>query len=291
MIQNCGCQEVAAVPGVEALGAMNRTEAEAVIRRAVQSVYLGDHVALTRILGFHKFFVDTRDVGFGGHILLDGYWESWLTLFCLRNVRRGMVAIDVGANMGYYSVLFGNNVGAEGHVIAVEPNPHAAALLRKSVDINGYGARTRVAEVACSDGACTSVFLVVPPTESKNAYILQDRETLDPDAREILSFSLDDLCRECDRVDFIKIDAEGSEERIFSGMTAVLDRYRPTVVIEINVARYLDAAAFIRRMRDVYGELRYVSYDGYAVAVTEQELLTRNVGEDWLIVLSPEQPV
>jgi hypothetical protein len=73
-------------------------------------------------------------------------------------------------------------------------------------------------------------------------------------------------------------------------MSAVLKRHRPTVVIEVNVARYADPAGFIRRLRNVYGELRYVSYDGDALPVTEEELLSSNVGQDWLVVLSPTNP-
>jgi FkbM family methyltransferase len=290
MNQTCTCRQAAAAFRVEALAEMSRPEAEAVIRRAVQNVYLGDHIALTRILGFHKFFVDTRDVGFGGHVLLDGYWESWLTLFCLRNVASGMVAIDVGANMGYYTVLFGNNVGSHGHVLAIEPNPHAVALLRRSVDINGYTARTRISEAACSDGSSASAQLFVPPSEPKNAHIVLDAALADPSGLETNCVTIDQLCDAYDRVDFMKIDAEGSEERIFAGMSAVLGRCRPIIVIEINVARYADPAGFIRRLRNVYGKLRHVSYDGHAVTVTEHELLTKNVGQDWLIVLSPDEP-
>lgn len=275
----------------EDLAAMNRPEAEQAIRQAVQHVYLGDHTALTRILGYHKFFVDTRDVGFGGHILLDGFWESWLTLFCLRNVTRDMVAVDVGANMGYYTILFGNNVGPDGHVIAVEPNPRAVSLLRKSVDINGYTARTRIAELACSDGASPRARLAIPATEPKNAHVLDDADVSSLSAIDIECTTLDKLCSTHERVDFIKIDAEGAEERIFAGMSGVLERHRPMVVIEINVARYADPAGFVRRLRSVYGELRFVSYDGHAEAVTEHELMSRNAGQDWLIVLSPEKPL
>lgn len=277
-------------PQMSDLASMKRADAERFIRGAVQTAYLGDHTALTRILGFQKFFIDTRDVGFGGHVLLDGYWEIWLTLFCLRNVKPGMVAIDVGANMGYYTVLFGHSVGPAGHVLAVEPNPRAANLLRRSVDINGYAARTRVAEVACSDTTMTKARLVVPTTEPKNAYVAVDGEVRGANSIAIECFSLDEVCDGYERVDFIKIDAEGSEERIFAGMSAVLERHKPMVVVEVNVARYADPAAFVRRLEDVYGTMRYVSFDGQAIEVSQDRLLSSNVGQDWLIVLSPRRP-
>jgi FkbM family methyltransferase len=272
------------------LASMSRADAERAISGAVQTAYLGDHTALTRILGFQKFYVDTRDVGFGGHVLLDGYWEIWLTLFCLRNVRAGMIVADIGANMGYYTVLFAGNVGANGHVLAVEPNPRATTLLRRSVEINGYASRTHVVEAACSDRMMTDAYLVVPPTEPKNAYISEDSTRADECSLKTTCVTLDALCDSYEHVDFIKIDAEGSEERIFAGMSAVLERNSPIVVIEINVARYANPAAFIHRLSSVYGTIRYVSFDGYATDVSQETLLSSNVGQDWLVVLSPHPP-
>lgn len=274
----------------EDLAQMSRPQAEYTMRNAVQTAYLGGHTALTRILGFHKFYVDTRDVGFGANVLLDGYWESWLTLFCLRNVQQGMVAIDVGANIGYYTILFGNNVGPDGHVIAVEPNPDAVTLLRRSVELNGYASRTRIEEAACSDGASAKARLVVPSTEPKNAYIVEGSASSLPDSREAACMTLDDLCDGYSRVDFIKIDVEGSEEKLFDGMSSVLERHRPMVVIEINVARYADPAGFVQKLHDVYGCLRWIRYDGHAAFITADDLLSTNVGQDWLVLLCPDTP-
>src|SRR5436853_284660 len=76
-----------------------------------------------RVLGSCKMYLDTRDTGFGSHVSLDGYWEPWITVFVARQLRPGMVAIDVGANYGYYSLLFAALVGDTGHVYAIEPNP------------------------------------------------------------------------------------------------------------------------------------------------------------------------
>ena len=270
---------------------MARGEAEHAIRRAVQSLYLGDHIALTRILGFYKFFIDTRDVGFGGHVLLDGYWEIWLTLFCLRNLRTGMVAVDIGANAGYYTVLFAGIVGPGGKVAAIEPNPAAADLLRRNIDINGFGFFTRVHEAACSDGRTALARLAVPVAEPKNACLVPEESANEPHVLDVACVALDEVCADYEQVDFIKIDAEGSEEKIFDGMMTVLERHRPTVVIEVNVARYADAAAFVAKLKSVYGELRYVGYDGHAVSITEDELLSRDVGQDWLVVLSPFKSV
>jgi len=89
------------------LKTLGRYQLENRCRALANPVYLGDQTALCRILGFYKLYVDTADTGFASHVLLEGYWEMWLTMFFIRHLRPGMTVIDVGSNYGYYSVLFG----------------------------------------------------------------------------------------------------------------------------------------------------------------------------------------
>ena len=120
-----------------------REIAEGEIRGLCRTSYLGDHQALTRILGRYKLYVDTRDIGIASHLMLDGYWEMWVTEAMMRLLRRGAVVADVGANLGYFTVLMADLTGADGHVLSFEPNPQLAPLVRKSVEINGFAGFTR----------------------------------------------------------------------------------------------------------------------------------------------------
>src|SRR5580704_18481859 len=122
---------------------MTRSEAESAIRERVQSVYLGDKLILSRILGGPKILLSTEDLGFSCHVMLDGYWEIWLTLFFARLLKPGMTVFDVGANFGYYTVLFGQAVGATGQVVAIEPVPATASVLRRTIALNGLSSHTR----------------------------------------------------------------------------------------------------------------------------------------------------
>ncbi len=78
-----------------------RPEVEAEIRGLTQTAYIGNHQALCRILGRYKMYVDTRDVGIASHLMLEGFWELWVTMAMMRGVRRGSVVADIGANLGY----------------------------------------------------------------------------------------------------------------------------------------------------------------------------------------------
>src|SRR6266481_1911926 len=123
-----------------------RLSLEALCWARAQPVYLGENEGLCRILGRYKLCVDTRDQGLCTHLLLDGFWEMGLTMYIARHVRDGMVAIDIGANFGYYTILLAALVGERGHVYAIEPAPATAVMLRRSVQLNGFDSFTTVIE-------------------------------------------------------------------------------------------------------------------------------------------------
>src|SRR5207248_2653279 len=133
---------------------------EALCRARVQPAYIGDHQALCRILGRYKLFVDTRDQGLCAHLLLDGFWEMSLTMFIARHIRGGMVAVDVGANFGYFTTLLAGLVGQSGRVYAIEPAPETAAMLHRSLALNLFQFRTTVVEAAAGAADATSLFYV-----------------------------------------------------------------------------------------------------------------------------------
>lgn len=270
------------------IGTLHRAALEDACRRDASPVYLGDHIGLCRILGRYKFHVDTRDSGFGANILLDGYWELWLTQFMARSVGRGAVVVDVGANYGYYSLLLADLVGPAGHVYAIEPNPAAAVLLRRSIGLNGFDARTTICEVAAgaTDGGTATLF--VPDGEPKNAAILPDQAAspMRGAAHHVPVATLDSLLTAHPRIDFIKIDAEGAEQAIIAGLARTLAIHRPDMVLEFNAARYADPAGFLAELTALYGSLHHVDFTGNAMAITPERVLTEQFGDDWLLFFS-----
>src|SRR5439155_26390264 len=114
-----------------------------------------------------------------------GYWEMWLTMFFIQHLRPGMTVIDVGANFGCYSVLFGALVEANGHVYAMEPNPAVAAKLRRSIDLNGFTPRTTIVEAAAGPVDQAEVILYAPHREPKNAAIVESPDLV---SRELGTF-------------------------------------------------------------------------------------------------------
>jgi len=260
-----------------------RTRLEAAIRRRVQTAYLGDSLVLARILGRHKIFLRSSDRGFACHVMLDGFWEMWLTQFLARHVKLGMTVIDVGANFGYYTLLLGDAVGETGHVIAVEPNPDAAALLRETVLLNGHGTRTRVVPHALGATAGHG-WLYSPDGEPKNATLV-DRKDL-PGGRTInvKTLTLDEIALPCKKVNLVKIDAEGGEIAIAAGMRQLIARDRPMIALEFNPARYADPRGFLTEMLASYGTARELSLDGDLLPLDKMAVLDQTNREDRILI-------
>lgn len=151
-------------------------------------------------------------------------------------VKRGDVAVDIGANVGYFTVLLGGQVGAEGHVFAFEPLPRNATLLQQSIRENSFGGRVTLESAAVGQSAGTVE--LISPLVSNNwggAYLRTQDSAIpsDHEAITVRVINLDDypLRRP---VRFIKLDAEGAEMMAIRGGTRLLQEDRPTVLAELN---------------------------------------------------------
>lgn len=269
----------------------DRFELENRCRVLTNPVYLGGDTALCRVLGSHKIYLDTRDTGFGSHMLLEGYWEMWLTIFFARQIKPGMTVIDVGANFGYYTLFFGALVGDRGHVYAVEPNRAVAEKLRRSVELNGLAGRTTIIDAAAGaeEGDAN---LYVPHGEPKNSTVVANAENIASElgaVHRVRRVKLDRLAGTIPHVDLVKIDAEGAEQDIIAGMETILRRDKPTLLLEFNAGRYADPAGFVERLAALYPRMRHIDFDGNAVDLSPTQLLSDRSGEDWLLLFDEPQ--
>lgn len=263
------------------LGRRRRNRNQALIRHACSNAYLGDHTTLARVLGRYKMYLDTRDVAFAPHMLTEGYWEMWHTEVMAKLVKKGMTAVDLGANMGYFTLLMSDIVGPEGAVHAFEPNPYIATKLRNTVEVNGFGARTTVHSLALSDNEGDLRFFI-DPSRPMNATLIE-RE--DHEEVKVMAKRFDDIPDLAD-ADFIKIDVEGAEEAVFAGMTKRLANPRPlTIILEFTSARYEDAAAFVDVLLRAGFSLASIDPEAGLRKTDKRTVLAQPPGEDQLLVL------
>jgi FkbM family methyltransferase len=263
----------------------DRVLLEAVSREHSRALYLGDQTVLCRVLGKYLVYADAQETGITPHLAMDGYWESWITLVLARTVRPGSHCLDVGANHGYYTLVMADAAGPEGRVVPVEPTPRLVELLRQTLDVNGFPDVEVVAKAA-SDSDGEPLQLVIPPRRSMNARLVADVGEAE-EAVGVESITIDSITRDWPRVDLIKIDVEGAEERVWRGMQRTLaDNPELVVALELNVDRYDDPRAFLGEIEEAGFRLRYIDIDAEAKDIGVDELLRRQVGEDWMLYLA-----
>jgi FkbM family methyltransferase len=163
----------------------------------------------------------------------------------------GSVVIDVGANLGEWTVPFARKVGPAGRVLAIEPAPRSAAALESTLAANALR-HAEIVRCAIGDRDGVAQFAVPAITSART-----DTGTarIGPacaghHALQVPLRSLDSLAAErgLARLDLIKIDVEGHERRVLDGAAAILDRHRPVLVIETGHEAEGDRAAIHDRL-------------------------------------------
>jgi FkbM family methyltransferase len=170
----------------------------------------------------HSVFVDPADRVMGPALLEDGCFEPVETSLIVSEIKPGDVVLDVGANLGYYTLLLARLVGAEGKVFAFEPDPNNFRLLKKNVRANGYRNVVLVQKAVADRSAVTRLHL---SPDNKGDHRLYDSG----DGRPVINVetvALDDYFADHEgAIDFIKIDIQGSEAAALRGMERLLQRH------------------------------------------------------------------
>ncbi len=216
-----------------------------------------------------------RDISLTPHLLMEGCWEMWITNVFRQMLRPGMTVVDVGANVGYYTLLAAAGVGFEGRVYAVEADPHTFELLNKNIEVNGYRSIVRAHQCAAANkrGELT-------PTQFRNQHGGHNIFTDFYDSRivghvKVQAAPLDELIP--DSVDLMRIDAEGSWPLISQGMQEPLKR-SPQIRILMEFAphmigRTIHPLDFLKRMRNANLRCQAVTHDSAIETWPDEKLL------------------
>jgi FkbM family methyltransferase len=188
-------------------------------------VYLGDHTALLTTRWGGMLFVDTRDALLAPPLLLYGLWEPAVTNWFKSTLKAGDVFVDIGANIGYFSLLASRLVGPQGAVVAVEAHPRTAELLRRNIIANRVGAvtwhRAAWSHSELLKFHMRSNFASNSSTGSLDSDSLEELGDLE-EVTEVQGIAVDDLLGQMHKVDVIKIDVEGAELRVLRGLTRTI---------------------------------------------------------------------
>ena len=194
-------------------------------------------------------------------ILETGEWEptSWQAMRA--HLSSGATFVDVGAQIGYYSLKAAPVVGPGGHVIAIEPNPETVAKLENNIRASGAKVIS-VAPVACSDSEATLELFAASAANTGETSLSKANASQSGAAihsYKVRARPLDDIVRESgvSRVDVVKIDVEGAEYLVLKGSQATLARYHPMVLMEILDHQLRQMGSSAAQVRDFLREQGY----------------------------------
>ena len=178
-----------------------------------------------------RIYVDSRDELIGACLVAGLPYEPEVAAALGRLLRPGMRLLDLGANVGYFTLLGASLVSAQGQVVAFEPNPDNVALLRLGVRDNGF-TNVVVHAIALAEGAGS--FALYTDRRSSLSYAVEATREV-PGRRPthvVPALALDAFLGDLGPVDVVKIDVDGNELRVLSGMRGLVARDRPVLVIE-----------------------------------------------------------
>jgi len=249
----------------------------------IRSLYIGDYTALVRLKFGRRLYVDSRDIGVAQHIMVTGVWEQHYTNLVKRIVKPGDTFVDVGANFGYYSVLGGAFVGSHGKVFSFEPSPRPFQLLKMSMKANGFLKQngTNIYEFGVSDHIGEASFNYKDGDFGGGSLFIPsarlEKETFTEVTIKLST--LDIMLKDVEKIDFIKIDAEGSEVSVIKGMEDLINR-SPEMKILIEfyprfIEKHMNVDSFANYLHD-FGFNFYLVDKSNLKAITHDQLKELN---------------
>lgn len=168
-------------------------------------------------------------------IFFYGHYEPEISNLIKRVVKPGYMTFDIGANIGCNTLIMARSAGEAGRVIAVEPNPKIYMRLTENISLNRM---KNIEPIQCGmSNTIGELTLYTAPDNFPN----QGMSSLYP--QSVLSIempvkvqTLDSImqAKRCDRLDFVKIDAQGSDYDVLLGGERSIQQYRPYLLFEYD---------------------------------------------------------
>ncbi len=164
------------------------------------------------------------------HLLVNGSYERETKFFILSRLSDGDVFVDIGANIGVFTVSASKKVGPRGRVLAIEASSRIVTYLEKNAQLNDLQNVTIVG-CAASDAITEGAYFFEAPIEKFGMGSMAPQFNVEPILVE--TRTLDDLLKEhqVERVAVLKVDVEGHEAAVFRGASQLLRGRRPPAVV------------------------------------------------------------
>lgn len=194
-------------------------------------------------------------------ILYFGVWEPDVSRVIEQNLSAGDVFVDIGANIGYDTLLASSRVGATGKVVSIEASPRTFALLQRNLAANPSSSNVRAVNAAVSDRPGTLDLYEINEGNIGAATTLASRGGTLMASVEALPLAEILKPDELARLRLIKMDVEGAEPPILRHLLEQLSRYPATMDIVVEASPDDDFEAW----RDVFDRMRAAGFTAWAI--------------------------
>ena len=175
-----------------------------------------------------------QDLHVSRRIREEGIWEPYETSLVLDILRPGSVFVDVGANIGYFSIIAASVVGSEGQVLAFEPERENCRLLRESAVLNGFADVIHLEEAGLANTEAQGRLYLNEDNLGDHQIYSDDEEERGSIPIQLLNGS-EYLSSRLSRLDLLKVDTQGSEFDVMSGLMPFLAELTDPVRIIIEL--------------------------------------------------------
>lgn len=193
-----------------------------------------------------KLPIDEKEKGIAKALILFGVREEDQLLVLKNEVQLGMVVLDIGANIGYYTLLLESLVGPQGKVYAYEPSCENFNILKENIKLNNKENVIEVFHAGISDKVGSETLYLSEQSNVHN-FITPYRPKLkgksgEVDVEEVDMFDIDTLTKDKRPVNLIRMDTEGYEVKVFRGMKSFVKQtdHEIKILFEVHRSRYDD---------------------------------------------------
>jgi FkbM family methyltransferase len=239
-------------------------------RRGLLSRQIAEDIVPAEVQGFVVY--SSLDDAAVGKYVRDNNYERDVTALFRASLGPGMSVVDIGANIGYFTLLAASLVGPQGRVLAIEPNPRNVRLLEASRRANDF----RHVTIAQTAAGRETGLLVLNTSYSNGTTSDLPADLAQFFAAEAVpAMRLDSLLDRETPVDFIKVDVEGAEFNALLGGEATIRRWRPLLVSEFS-------PSLMPGISGISGEdyLHWLIGLGYDLSVLEPDGSLTRTGDD-----------
>lgn len=259
-----------------------RSVLKTIVDRACMQLYIlfGVRYAVKRILNYNMI-LDFHDHGICKQLIRYEIREPDHWFILNHELKPGMIVLECGANIGYYSLMMGKIVGGEGRIHAFEPGPYNYHLLNLNVLLNGMENIVRTYNMGISNKRGEESLYI---SEMSNCHTFYPKDhLLNSDSEEsyarntpVPMTTIAHFVEENGFVDFIRMDVEGYEVEILTGLLPLLDgpgpKFYPRILVETHRPRYDEQS------HDIKGPLRKLFQAGYYVKYLVSDFHLRKNG-------------